>query len=127
MKSKMVKVKAVVATGNVDLHKEQFSEDSLIKIAEQSLGLPVLLNFDATKIVGKIIKTEKIESCVIAEIEVDKKYLFSKVKHFVVPGFTSKFGFEVNGVKHYGDIEMVSYGLVIRPADPNVTPIEEIK
>ena len=94
-----------------------FSSEALAQMVNGLPGLPVTLNFDHDKIIGRIITAELIGDKVIVEADIDLKYL--NCGRNIVPAYeVLKIGeTDKTDVYEYQDVKPVCCGLTANPIE----------
>lgn len=114
----------VLATTHVDKDNERFSLKALQQLAEQAHDTHILDSFEERNVIGLLCLGRVTNRGVEVEGILDPD---AAIEGFVVPGFMydeEKDIKEIDGVKVYQKIKLLSVAITQTPADPNLSPIE---
>lgn len=115
-----MKYTSIVATDNIDSMGEKFSPQALEKMIPQK-GVPLLNNFQTDDVVGYVESAELIDNELYVTFEgndLDNLY--------AVPGFKLSSLHYEGDICVYDSIRIMAFGVVDKPADPNITKLERI-
>lgn len=119
-----MKFKALVATAKADLNGGRFSEEALQQLA---LAGPRLLTFSYGPTIGIVrsasLTTEGVE--VLGEVWAEYD-IFRPERTYVAPGLACRKKTHAADGDHYEDMMVTGYAVTGAPADPNLTPMQEI-
>lgn len=111
--------KLTIATTNET--ENPFNLKNLQQLADSAVDCPVLINFDRTKIIGKVIKANVVDDKLVAMVNIREEYMHSIRKAFAVPGFTTK-SYPVR--KEGNVIQLFSVGITPNPTDKTLPEID---
>lgn len=121
----MKTVTCISATTKIDQDNDRFTKSALNMFAEKSIGVPVILNFDTTKPIGRIISSEVESECLVVVAKIYDECIIEDHNQYIVPGFRAlSCTMKGNKLRVIEKVEPLSYGLVFSPTDLNVTPIK---
>ena len=130
----MKKYMAVAATTDKCVENwggtSEFTNKAISQLADSAIGKLVLLDFDETKRVGKIIESKNENGDLVIKFVIEDKNFDVDIKMRCVPGFkvdSDKWVEPKEGVHRIIDeAESISYGLTYKPAEKDLPEIKSI-
>ena len=125
----MQKVRARIASTNLDLSNEVMSPEVLESIAHEAVGIPVTINFNFQEQVGCVTKAWVEDGFVVVEAELSAAAikLSRELPGYIVPGMLALKSEQVGGIKLLTNVRLTCVGICSAPTDTSLTRIELIK
>ena len=107
-----MRIRALAATTVEE--KNPFSVADLLALSATSIGAPVTIAFDTTRICGTVTDAIVLERQLYIEAEIEGVDIELRTL-YLVPGYESE------------SYKIITYGLISHPADENLNPVKIIR
>jgi hypothetical protein len=119
-----VKYSALIFSHQSDSTGDRFSTEALAQMARQATGKPLLLDFDAQRLLGKVVEGAATEAgCAVVA---DSSAELPEGVRFAPSGQVKASHME-GGVRVITEFDLHSIGVVWTHADPHVPAAERVK
>lgn len=129
-------VKVDLATNHVDMMGDQFSENALQELAEQCVGMPIMVGFDHMRPpVGKILKAQVVNGRVEIDAQLKPSLEMEIMAYakedlpsitYVGPGFAVLESHKDGEVRVIDKLHLVETSMIRQHTDLHVRPVFQI-